>query len=77
MRLNLTQHSEPYPVQTLKGLTDSEFFLDSVESGAWPFVVGGAICLANSGNERGPNLLNRRRIEIRSSDPLLRGIDSV
>lgn len=26
--------------------------------GAWPFLVGGAICLVNSDNERDSNLLN-------------------
>ena len=30
--------------------------------GAWPFLVGGAICLVNSDNERDSSLLNRRRI---------------
>ena len=25
--------------------------------GAWPFLVGGAICLVNSDNERDPDLL--------------------
>ena len=29
--------------------------------GAWPFLVGGVICLVNSDNERDLNLLNRRR----------------
>jgi hypothetical protein len=29
-----------------------------VESGAWPFLVGGVICLVNSVNERDLNLLN-------------------
>jgi hypothetical protein len=29
-----------------------------VEAGAWPFLVGGAICLVKSDNERDPNLLN-------------------
>ena len=28
-------------------------------SGAWPFLVGGVICLVNSVNERDLNLLNR------------------
>jgi hypothetical protein len=28
--------------------------------GAWPFLVGGVICLVNSVNERDPRLLNRR-----------------
>ena len=27
--------------------------------GAWPFLVGGAICLVNSDNERDSGLLNR------------------
>ena len=26
--------------------------------GAWPFLVGGVICLVNSVNERDPSLLN-------------------
>ncbi len=30
--------------------------------GAWPFLVGGAICLVNSDNERDSSLLNRRYI---------------
>ena len=30
--------------------------------GAWPFLVGGAICLVNSDNERDSSLLNRQRI---------------
>ncbi|VDM93676.1 unnamed protein product, partial [Litomosoides sigmodontis] len=32
---------------------------DSVGGGAWPFLVGGAICLVNSDNERDSSLLNR------------------
>ena len=32
---------------------------DSSGGGAWPFLVGGVICLVNSVNERDPNLLNR------------------
>jgi hypothetical protein len=28
--------------------------------GAWPFLVGGLICLVNSDNERDHNLLNSR-----------------
>lgn len=27
--------------------------------GAWPFLVGGVICLVNSDNERDSNILNR------------------
>ena len=29
--------------------------------GAWPFLVGGVICLVNSVNERDPSLLNSGR----------------
>ena len=42
--------------------------------GAWPFLVGGVICLVNSDNERDPRLLNRgfnTCIEVHST--LLRG----
>jgi len=52
MRLNLTQHGEPYQVRTQLGLIDCEFFLDPVEGGAWPFLVRGLVCLVNSVNER-------------------------
>ena len=40
--------------------------------GAWPFLVGGVICLVNSVNERDLNLLNSGRVspDIRT---LLRG----
>jgi hypothetical protein len=31
-----------------------------VGGGAWPFLVGGVICLVNSVNERDLNLLNSR-----------------
>ncbi len=58
LRFNLTQHGKTYQVQTQWGLTDWEFFLDSVSGGAWPFLVGGVICLVNSVNERDLNLLN-------------------
>ena len=30
-----------------------------MEAGAWPFLVGGVICLVKSDNERDLNLLNR------------------
>ena len=36
-----------------------KIFLDSMDSGAWPFLVGGAICLVNSVNERDLSLLIR------------------
>lgn len=41
--------------------------------GAWPFLVGGVICLVNSDNERDLNLLNRDA-NLRSH-ALLRGTD--
>ena len=43
--------------------------------GAWPFLVGGVICLVNSDNERDLNLLNRAA-NLRSY-ALLRGTDYV
>ncbi len=57
LRLNLTQHGKTHQVQTQLGLTDWELFLDSVGGGAWPFLVGGVICLVNSDNERDLSLL--------------------
>ena len=38
-----------------------KIFLDSMGGGAWPFLVGGVICLVNSVNERDPRLLNSAR----------------
>jgi hypothetical protein len=35
-----------------------------VDGGAWPFLVGGVICLLNCDNERDSGLLNRQRIII-------------
>jgi len=52
MRLNLTQHGKRYQISTVQGWTDCDFFLDFLNSGAWPFLVGGVICLVESGNER-------------------------
>ena len=37
-------------------------FLDSMGGGAWPFLVGGVICLVNSVNERDLNLLTSHAI---------------
>ncbi len=37
-----------------------QIFLDSMDGGAWPFLVGGVICLVNSVNERDLSLLNSR-----------------
>ena len=50
-----------------------KIFLDSMGGGAWPFLVGGVICLVNSDNERDLNLLNRAA-NLRSP-ALLRGTD--
>ena len=41
--------------------------------GAWPFLVGGVICLVNSVNERDLNLLNSYR-KLRFSDDFLEGL---
>ncbi len=50
-----------------------KIFLDSMGGGAWPFLVGGVICLVNSVNERDLSLLNSR-VEIFLQLPgLLRG----
>jgi hypothetical protein len=38
-----------------------KIFLDSMGGGAWPFLVGGLICLVNSDNERDLSLLNSAR----------------
>jgi hypothetical protein len=46
-----------------------------VGGGAWPFLVGGAICLVNSDNERDSSLLNRRYFFM--SAELLRGTSGV
>ena len=43
--------------------------------GAWPFLVGGAICLVYSDNERDSSLLNSGWIF--ESSLLLRGISGV
>jgi hypothetical protein len=39
-----------------------------VGGGAWPFLVGGAICLVNSDNERDSSLLNRSKAYKRLGD---------
>ena len=38
-------------VYTLVWLTDWELFLDLMDGGAYPFLVGGVICLVNSDNK--------------------------
>ena len=49
-----------------------KIFLDSMGGGAWPFLVGGVICLVNSDNERDSGLLNKRKI-IHGFSQFLRG----
>ena len=44
--------------------------------GAWPFLVGGVICLVNSDNERDSVLLNRG-VVLCATPVLLRGTGSV
>ncbi len=50
-----------------------KIFLDSMGGGAWPFLVGGLICLVNSVNERDLSLLNRRSNPFGIASVLLRG----
>ena len=42
--------------------------------GAWPFLVGGVICLVNSDNERDLNLLNSYADASASADNFLEGL---
>ena len=42
--------------------------------GAWPFLVGGVICLVNSDNERDLNLLNSYGDTFVSLDNFLEGL---
>ena len=49
-----------------------KIFLDSMGGGAWPFLVGGVICLVNSVNERDLDLLNSL-VNLRVRTRLLRG----
>ena len=44
--------------------------------GAWPFLVGGVICLVNSVNERDPSLLNSVAMPCCMALALLRGTAS-
>ena len=48
-----------------------KIFLDFMGGGAWPFLVGGVICLVNSVNERDLDLLNRTVLS--AAQGLLRG----
>ena len=40
-----------------RGMDKEDVVHDSVGGGAWPFLVGGAICLVNSDNERDSGML--------------------
>ena len=57
LRLNLTQRRKTYQFRTQGGLTEHLLFLDSMDGGAWPLLVGGLPCQVNSGNERDLQLL--------------------
>ena len=50
-----------------------KIFLDSVGGGAWPFLVGGVICLVYFDNERDLNLLNSNAY-LRIFDYFLEGL---
>lgn len=45
------------------------FFLDPLNGGAWPLLVGGVICLVDSVNGRDPSCLVERRIAHRIAIP--------
>ena len=45
--------------------------------GAWPFLVGGVICLVNSDNERDSFLLNRQGVLSQRRFCLLRGTSAL
>src|SRR5690348_17757221 len=64
-RAQLVLHSFP-----TRRSSDLELLLDSVGGGAWPFLVGGVICLVDSDNERDSSLLNRCSITDRKSTRL-------
>ncbi len=57
LRLNLTTR-ENLPGPDIVRIDRLKIFLDSMGGGAWPFLVGGVICLVNSVNERDLDLLN-------------------
>ena len=51
-----------------------KIFLDSMGGGAWPFLVGGVICLVNSVNERDLDLLNSYSYSLDSAQDFLEGL---
>ncbi|KAK9080893.1 hypothetical protein Syun_031928 [Stephania yunnanensis] len=73
LRLNLTQHGETYRGPDIVRIDGRELFLDSMGGGAWPFLVGGAICLVNSVNERDLGLLTSY-VEVTSTAGFLEGL---
>ena len=44
--------------------------------GAWPFLVGGVICLVNSVNERDLRLLNSHVVWFCTADDFLEGLSA-
>lgn len=52
---------ENLPDQDIVRIDRLKFFLDSMNSSAWPFLVGGVVRLVNSDNERDPSHLTSRR----------------
>ena len=54
-----------------------KIFLDSMGGGAWPFLVGGVICLVNSDNERDLILLNSYADTFVSAGNFLEGLSVV
>ena len=69
VRFNLTQHGELYQIRTGWGLSDWLFFLDPLNGGAWPLLVGGVICLVDSVNGRDPSCPVGTRIVFEDSNP--------
>ena len=51
-------YASPYILPDIVRIDRLKIFLDSMGGGAWPFLVGGVICLVNSVNERDLDLLN-------------------
>ena len=55
---------ENLPDQDIVRIDRLKFFLDSMNSSAWPFLVGGVVRLVNSDNERDPSHLTSRRYSL-------------
>ena len=54
---NLKELTEGHHQEWSLRINLTDLFLDSMGGGAWPFLVGGAICLVNFVNERDLSLL--------------------